>query len=60
LNEPELHRLRWNKSVTLSTDSGEDIWLTSYAHTDDDQKVTSVTADILHYAATNFNINTNK
>jgi hypothetical protein len=49
---------------SVPIDSGEHGCLTSYAHTDDEQaevkqKVTSVTADVLQYAADNFNVNTN-
>lgn len=49
---------------SVPTDSGEHGCLTSYAHNDDEQaevkqKVTSETADVLHYAADNFNVITN-
>uniref|UniRef100_A0A804M2P8 GTD-binding domain-containing protein n=1 Tax=Zea mays TaxID=4577 RepID=A0A804M2P8_MAIZE len=49
---------------SVPIDSGEHGCLTSYAHTDDEQdevkqKVTSETADVLHYAADTFNVNTN-
>ncbi|XP_066308964.1 myosin-binding protein 3-like isoform X1 [Miscanthus floridulus] len=49
---------------SVPIDSGEHGCLTSYAHTDDEQaevkqKVTSVTADVLQYAADTFNVNTN-
>jgi hypothetical protein len=49
---------------SVPIDSEEHGCLTSYAHTDDEQdeakqKVTSETADVLHYAADTFNVNTN-
>ncbi|PWZ53486.1 hypothetical protein Zm00014a_029215 [Zea mays] len=49
---------------SVPIDSEEHGCLTSYAHTDDEQdevkqKVTSETADALHYAADTFNVNTN-
>ncbi|CAD6206339.1 unnamed protein product [Miscanthus lutarioriparius] len=49
---------------SVPIDSGEHGCLTSYAHIDDEQaevkqKVTSVTADVLHYAADTFNVYTN-
>jgi hypothetical protein len=49
---------------SVPIDPGEHGCLTSYARTDDEQtevkqKVTSVTADVLHYAADTFNVNTN-
>uniref|UniRef100_A0A804M2P5 GTD-binding domain-containing protein n=1 Tax=Zea mays TaxID=4577 RepID=A0A804M2P5_MAIZE len=49
---------------SVPIDSEEHGCLFSYAHTDDEQdevkqKVTSETADVLHYAADTFNVNTN-